>query len=324
MFSNSKSNLLLILKQFSNQYASKKTFSVVSLSNYRTLINIKGEDAAKFLQNLTTNNIYTLNNEKPSQFAFILNNRGRIMYDTLIHLHPNDHQKHYLMELDSKYVEQALKYFKLFKIKKKVDLSLEQNLKLYSIFGDDKDVGFESALLNVKDPRYDGLGYRLITQQNIESNSDLRNYRKILYQNGVTENVEDYTQGSSIPLEYNIEFLNGVSFDKGCYLGQELVAKTHYTGVVRKRIMPFKLKQKIDESKFSKDNLILNKQTGQTVGKLKNLIDEFGIGMLRLANVDKNGIVLVDNDKNEHEIDVVIPKYWPLDDPLLKDLKKFD
>ncbi len=46
--------------------------------------------------------------------------------------------------------------------------------------------------------------------------------------------------------EFNI-FLNKkklVSFDKGCYLGQELVAKTHHTGVIRKRIMPLNLTEK--------------------------------------------------------------------------------
>jgi len=42
----------------------------------------------------------------------------------------------------------------------------------------------------------------------------------------------------TIPLEANLEFLNGVSFDKGCYLGQELTARAHHTGVIRKRLTP--------------------------------------------------------------------------------------
>ena len=43
----------------------------------------------------------------------------------------------------------------------------------------------------------------------------------------------------SIPFAYNLDGLNAISFDKGCYLGQELIARTHYTGVVRRRLIPF-------------------------------------------------------------------------------------
>lgn len=48
-----------------------------------------------------------------------------------------------------------------------------------------------------------------------------------------------YTTGEAIPLEYNVDGLNGISFTKGCYVGQELMARTHFKGVVRKRLMPF-------------------------------------------------------------------------------------
>lgn len=44
--------------------------------------------------------------------------------------------------------------------------------------------------------------------------------------------------GAAIPLEYNLDWLNGVSFEKGCYVGQELVARTHFGGLIRKRLFP--------------------------------------------------------------------------------------
>ena len=55
------------------------------------------------------------------------------------------------------------------------------------------------------------------------------------------ERVDEIPPGNAMPLEYNIGYLNGVSFHKGCYLGQELIARTHHTGVVRKRTVRLKL-----------------------------------------------------------------------------------
>ena len=47
--------------------------------------------------------------------------------------------------------------------------------------------------------------------------------------------------GHAIPLEYNLDGLNAISFTKGCYVGQELIARSHFRGVVRKRLMPVQL-----------------------------------------------------------------------------------
>ncbi len=49
--------------------------------------------------------------------------------------------------------------------------------------------------------------------------------------------------GSAVPLEYNLDGLNAISFSKGCYVGQELVARTHFQGMIRKRLMPITLEE---------------------------------------------------------------------------------
>ena len=54
----------------------------------------------------------------------------------------------------------------------------------------------------------------------------------------VAEGTDEIPFGKCFPLEYNIDYLNGVDFHKGCYIGQELTARTHHTGVIRKRILP--------------------------------------------------------------------------------------
>jgi len=52
--------------------------------------------------------------------------------------------------------------------------------------------------------------------------------------------LSSFYSGEAIPLEYNLAGLNAISFDKGCYIGQELIARTHHRGVIRKRLMPMK------------------------------------------------------------------------------------
>ena len=49
-----------------------------------------------------------------------------------------------------------------------------------------------------------------------------------------------FESGKEIPLEYNFAALNAISFEKGCYIGQELIARTHHRGVIRKRLIPLK------------------------------------------------------------------------------------
>lgn len=78
-----------------------------------------------------------------------------------------------------------------------------------------------------------------------------------------------------MPLEDNADLLNGLNFSKGCYLGQELVARTHYTGVVRKRLMPIEVIE--FEGKPLSDG-----QTGDLKEKVK-----FGISLTKEENPKK-------------------------------------
>lgn len=62
--------------------------------------------------------------------------------------------------------------------------------------------------------------------------------RRCKYNNDVLELC--ILSGEAIPLEYNFAGLNAISFDKGCYVGQELIARSHHRGVVRKRLIPLR------------------------------------------------------------------------------------
>ena len=110
----------------------------------------------------------------------------------------------------------------------------------------------------IQDPRMpEMLGLRVIAPSSVDIGSSLSlptcneiDYHALRFLLGVPEGNEvsgyssnstnESTSGSStaVPLEWNVEMLNGVSFSKGCYLGQELVARTHFRGLVRRRYVP--------------------------------------------------------------------------------------
>ncbi|KAL1537761.1 putative transferase, mitochondrial [Salvia divinorum] len=96
-----------------------------------------------------------------------------------------------------------------------------------------------------KDPRLTCLGYRGIFPSNAtpllveeDKETDEGNFLLWRFEKGVAEGSSEIPKGEAIPLEHNLVGLNAISFDKGCYVGQELVARTHHRGVIRKRLIP--------------------------------------------------------------------------------------
>lgn len=97
--------------------------------------------------------------------------------------------------------------------------------------------------------------------------------------NGISEGSKEIIHNSSIPLEANMEIFNGIDFEKGCYLGQELVSRTFHTGMVRKRHYPF-----ITLGKYSEFNE-MNKDS------LKKVVSATQENVIPTGLVDENGDV---------------------------------
>ena len=134
---------------------------------------------------------------------------------------------------------------------------------------------------------------------------------------GLGEGPADFPTGECLPSESNLDYLGGVSFAKGCYLGQELTARTHHTGVTRKRLLPFTFHAADGDILFSLaskallleagDNIMLN---NKSVGKVRRVLipatgaadpsQAIGIALFRLQHLSVEhglspaGLVLCD------------------------------
>lgn len=93
--------------------------------------------------------------------------------------------------------------------------------------------------LSMIDPRANLTIMRSVKQGAINTEDNSEALKTIRFAFGIAEGPEEIPRSQAIPLEYNLDWLHAIDYHKGCYLGQELVARTHYRGMVRKRIMPF-------------------------------------------------------------------------------------
>ena len=103
-----------------------------------------------------------------------------------------------------------------------------------------------------------------------------------------------------------------MSFNKGCYLGQELTARTFHTGVIRKRVMPFTIEGSTENIKVQAGSSAVTSK-GKKAGKVCAVHGQYGMGVLRLETVkNADKMFLQDDSGNSVEISVHEPPWWPI------------
>ena len=228
-------------------------------SNSRFL-SIEGEDSNEFLQNLITNDINQCSKDN-FLYSCLLTPQGKFLSDFFIF----KEDKKYLLETHSFFYEKLLKKLNLYKLRSKVLIKEVYNLHSYSVFGDlQKD---QDTLIFNNDPRNANIGLKLIhLKKDPKILDDFNNiseekYHEILIQNLVPLSHYDLEENKSLLLENNFENLNSISWDKGCYVGQEITARMKYRALLKKKIYSLEIKDgspiigqqiKDDENEFGK------------------------------------------------------------------------
>ena len=105
---------------------------------------------------------------------------------------------------------------------------------------------------------------------------------------GVPDGSRDLVLDKSILLESGFEELHGVDWEKGCYIGQELTARTKYRGLIKKRLFPVRIDGPAPEA-----GTIVTLD-GQEAGEMRSSRDGTGLALLRLEAVGKNRLMAGD------------------------------
>lgn len=289
----------------------KKAVLHKCLLKNRAVVKVEGSEASEFLQGLVTNDVKHLDEQNlklPSIFCMFLNTQGRVLFDTFI---MKKDPSTYLIDCDHQLSEKLVKHLKIFKVKRKIDISVSP-CSIGAIFDSDEPLEKIPEEFkdndHYKDTRLKNLGFRVISSslENFVQSDD--SYRKLRYQLGICEGLDEVQSGKVTPLEFNLDYMHGVSFHKGCYLGQELTARTHHTGVIRKRVVPLSLSSHLESINSNEDVLDEN---GKKVGKVIGHLGSSAIGLLRLEQCEAAQQLFVCGVEAKYQI----PQWWPAKAP---------
>lgn len=152
----------------------------------------------------------------------------------------------WLVEVDAARAEELYKRIRRYKLRSKFELRLvpEGEMAVWSVWDEGVDsVVVPAERIGLEDARAPGMGARIVLTagRKLEAEADESSelaYRIRRYMKGVPEGQQELVEEAALPQESNIDYMGGLDYRKGCYVGQELTIRTHHTGVVRKRILP--------------------------------------------------------------------------------------
>ena len=203
----------------------------------RQIFKVFGRDKEKFLQGLLTCDV----RRKPC-YGALLSPHGRFLYDFFV----VEEGDHWLMDVSRDRSEEILKKLNLYKLKSDVRFEKDDRQVWWSPVILDRSAAPDRGPISYKDPRHPDMGCRTYMDPRLreDNNSlDFFNYTDHRIVLGIPEGSLDLIYDRSIILECNFVAMNAVSFTKGCYIGQELIARTHHTGTIRKRLTPVNLEE---------------------------------------------------------------------------------
>ncbi|KAM9349358.1 putative transferase CAF17 homolog, mitochondrial [Symphorus nematophorus] len=316
------------VRRYSQGTGSGGQFVCYELS-HRTLLKIQGQDTSPLLQGIITNDMGLL--EEPgltAMYSHMLNVQGRTLYDIMLYsLKEAAAGQGVFLECDSTIKDSLLRHLKVYKLRRKVNINPCPELSVWAVLPNQKSAGEnaskpelcspDKALVWETDPRTQEMGWRLVLDNQVNPSDiitscqkgDTEEYHRHRYAIGLPEGVKDLPPGVALPLESNLVYMQGISFSKGCYIGQELTARTHHTGVVRKRLMPVRLSAPVQDLE---EGAALQTQSGKPAGKHRAGVRELGLSLIRMAHA-KEVLMLKSSDDSTVTVEASVPDWWPKD-----------
>jgi len=263
------------------------TDSSVALLPDRGLVEVEGDDVVDFLQSLVTNDVERIQ-PGGSMFAGLLTPQGKIAFDFLIY---SPAPNRFWLDCPAEFAGDVARRLSQYRLRSKVAVADRSADLVVGVCA----APAPGALGSFADPRHAGMPRRHILPAAEATGSTqiraagLEAYHAARITLCVPEGARDYLYGEAFPHEVCYDLLNGVDFEKGCYVGQEVVSRMHHRGVAKTRIAGVR-------GSGALPAMGAEISAGEhPVGQLGSSHGELGIALIRLDRADEavaNGVPL--------------------------------
>ena len=210
----------------------------------RGVVKVADDDARRFLNGLVTSDMAKVAAGRPC-FAALLTPQGKIIADFIIAEAPTEDGGGFFLDCPRALASTLVEKLNFYKLRAKVICEdLSDVLGVMAVWDGAADSEYG---LSYSDPRLAPLGSRVMLPPHLAATAaadigaqftDAGNYEIHRIAHGVPRGGLDFVYGDTFPHEANMDQLNGVDFDKGCYVGQEVVSRVEHRASARSRVVP--------------------------------------------------------------------------------------
>ena len=258
-------------------------FLSFNLNQTYAVLEVSGEDAATFLQGQLTNDIHQVTNQHAIYSGFC-NPKGRLIGFFII----IKFNESYLLILPRSISENIHKKLSMYILRSKVKLTMQDEaIQIYGLLDKNKNSNNEALpknhldVLNLNEChmiKLQGVGRFMLVGSKDACQALIHENPELLVNQGInvwkqeeilsgSPNIYTATQEAFIPQSLNLDLMDAINFKKGCYTGQEIVARTHYLGKPKRRMFIAKAQAELHSS--IGDSIDFN---GQAIGHIVDLV----------------------------------------------------
>ena len=264
-----------------------------TLLPHRSVIAVGGPDRAEFLQGLISNDTAKVGPGR-AIWAALLTPQGRFLNDMFV---VEDESGMFLIETERERAAALAKKLKMYTLRSKVTVEdRPAGMEVAVVFGPDAEqvlpVAGATAFV---DPRLPELGVRVLAPAGQAAallklpEAPLAEYEALRLRLGVPDGSRDLIVEKGLLLESGFDELHGVDWQKGCYMGQELTARTKYRGLIKRRLFPVKVEGPLPPSGTPVQ------RDGREVGEIRSGQGDRAIAMLQLEAA--SGALVAENSR---------------------------
>jgi folate-binding protein YgfZ len=263
----------------------------------RGVLAVTGPDRRPFLQGLVSNDVDKIG-PAAARYAALLTAQGKYLYDFIM----IEVGESLWLDAEALRLTELKNRLSIYRLRAKVALAEKSELIVAAVLGKDAAAAFDlpdspgagrtfGGGVVFVDPRLASLGVRAILPREtartilidaglVEETADV--YDRLRLSLGIPDGSRDLVREKSILLESGFDELNGVDWQKGCYIGQELTARTKYRGLIKKRLMPVQI-----DGPAPLPGTIITADSRE-VGEMRSSRNELGLALLRIESVIGN------------------------------------